>query len=91
MAKAKKGGKRLNKKQMTELLENFFTSQPDKTLTFKEIFRQLKLNTHPQKMLAIDIMEEMAWDDFLARVSDTSYKLNMSGQVQEGTFVRKAN
>ena len=91
MAKAKKDGKRLNKKQMTELLENFFTSQPDKTLTFKEIFRQLKLNTHPQKMLAIDIMEEMAWDDFLARVSDTSYKLNMSGQVQEGTFVRKAN
>ena len=91
MAKAKKGGKRLNKKQMTELLETFFTSQPDKTLTFKEIFRQLKLNTHPQKMLAIDIMEEMAWDDFLARVSDTSYKLNMSGQVQEGTFVRKAN
>ena len=91
MAKEKKGGKRLNKKQMAEMLEQFFTSQPDKTLSFKEIFRQLKLNTHPQKMLAIDTMEEMAWDDFLSRVSDTSYKLNTSGQVQEGIFVRKAN
>ena len=91
MAKEKKGGKRLNKKQMAEMLEQFFTSQPDKTLSFKEIFRQLKLNTHPQKMLAIDAMEEMAWDDFLSRVSDTSYKLNTSGQVQEGIFVRKAN
>ena len=91
MAKEKKGGKRLNKKQMAEMLEQFFTSQPDKTLSFKEIFRQLKLNTHPQKMLAIDTMEEMAWDDFLSRVSDTSYKLNTSGQVQEGVFVRKAN
>ena len=91
MAKEKKGGKRLNKKQMAEMLEQFFTSQPDKTLSFKEIFRQLKLNTHPQKMLAIDAMEEMAWDDFLSRVSDTSYKLNTSGQVQEGVFVRKAN
>ena len=91
MAKEKKGGKRLNKKQMAEMLEQFFTSQPDKTLSFKEILRQLKLNTHPQKMLAIDTMEEMAWDDFLSRVSDTSYKLNTSGQVQEGIFRRKAN
>jgi ribonuclease R len=36
-------------------------------------------------------MEEMAWDDFLTRVTDSSYKLNTKGQVQEGTFVRKAN
>ena len=42
-------------------------------------------------MLAIDIMEEMAWDDFLTKVSDTSYQLNTKGQVQEGTFIRKAN
>ena len=42
-------------------------------------------------MMAIDIMEEMAWDDFLTRVTDSSYKLNTKGQVQEGTFVRKAN
>ena len=91
MAKEKKGGKRQNKKQLAEILEQFFKSQPDKTLSFKEIFRQLKLNTHPLKMLAIDIMEEMAWDDFLTRVSDTSYRLNTSGQVGEGIFVRKAN
>ncbi len=42
-------------------------------------------------MLAIDIMEEMAWDDYLAKVSDNSYRLNQSVQVMEGKFVRKAN
>lgn len=42
-------------------------------------------------MLAIDIMEEMAWDDYLAKVSDNSYRLNQSIQVMEGKFVRKAN
>ena len=42
-------------------------------------------------MLAIDTMEEMAWDDFLTKVTDTSYRLNTKGQVQEGTFVRKSN
>lgn len=91
MGKAKKGGKRLTKKQLSEILEGFFTSNPGKTFSLKDIFHALKLNTHPLKMLAIDIMEEMSWDDFLAKVSDNSYKLNQSGQVFEGSFVRKAN
>lgn len=91
MGKGKKGGKHFSKKQLAKQLADFFTAQTGKTLSFKEIFKSLHLNTHPAKMLAIDIMEEMAWDDFLTKVSDTSYQLNTKGQVQEGTFVRKAN
>lgn len=91
MGKGKKGGKRMSKKQLSERLQDFFASQPGKTLSFKEIFRALKLDTHPLKMLAIDIMEEMTWDDFLIRVTESSYKLNTKGQVQEGTFIRKSN
>ncbi len=91
MGKEKKGGKRMSKKQLAEKLEGLFTTQPGKTFSYKEIFRTLKLNTHPLKMLAIDLMEEMAWDDFLARVSDNSYRLNQMGQVAEGVFQRKGN
>ena len=91
MTKDKKGGKRLTKKQLAEQLTSFFQSQPNETYSFKEIFRALKLKTHPTKMLAIDVMEEMAWDDFLAKVGDSAYTLNTKGQVQEGTFIRKAN
>ena len=91
MGKGRKGGKRMTKKQISARLHNFFAAQPGKTLSFKEIFRALKLDTHPLKMLAIDTMEEMAWDDFLTKVTDTSYRLNTKGQVQEGTFVRKSN
>ena len=91
MGKGKKGGKRMNKAQLTEMLQEFFANQPGVTLSFKEIFRGLHLTTHPLKMLAIDIMEEMAWDDYLAKVSDNSYRLNQSVQVMEGKFVRKSN
>ena len=91
MGKGKKGGKHITKKQLTKELVDFFSGQPGKTLSVKEIFRSMHLSTHPAKMLAIDIMEEMAWDDFLTKVSDTSYQLNTKGQVQEGTFIRKAN
>ena len=86
----KKGGKRLGKKQVSELLQNLFQHNPNETFTFKQIFKVLKLDTHPLKMLAIDVMEEMAWDDFLSKVSDNSYRLNLKTQVQEGTFHRKA-
>lgn len=91
MGKGKKGGKRLTKKQLVPKLEELFSSNPGKTMSFKEIFRSLHLDTHPLKMLAIDIMEEMAWDDFITKVSDNSYQLNQKGQVQEGVFLRKTN
>ena len=87
----KKGGKRLNKKQIAEMLQTLFQQNPNETFSFKQIFKALKLDTHPTKMLTIDLMEEMAWDDYLSKVSDNSYRLNLKTQVQEGTFIRKAN
>ena len=91
MGKGKKGGKRMNKRQMTDVLVSFFQTQPEATFTFKQIFKTLHLDTHPLKMLAVDVLEELAWDDFLSKVSATSYRLNLKGQVQEGVFRRKPN
>jgi ribonuclease R len=91
MGKSKSGGKRLTKNQLVEKLTGFFQTQPDQTFSFKQIFKALRLTTHPQKMLAIDVMDEMAWDDFLAKHGDNAYSLNTKGQVQEGTFIRKQN
>ena len=68
MGKGKKGGKRMNKKQVTEALVNFFQTQPVEEYNFKQIFRTLHLDTHPLRMLAIDVMEELAWDDFLSNL-----------------------
>ena len=91
MAKGTKKGKRLTKNKITDMLLSLFMRNADKTLSFKQIFKELKLVTHPAKMLAVEAMEDMAWDDTLSKVSDNSYKLNTKGQVQEGKFVRKAN
>ena len=33
-------------------------------------------------MLAVDVMEEMAWDDFISKVAMNAYRLNTKGQVQ---------
>ena len=73
------------------MLTSFFQAQPERIFSIKQIFHSLKLNTHPLKMLAIDVMEDMAWDDFLSKAGENAYMLNTKGQVQEGTFIRKAN
>ena len=86
-----KSGKRLNKQRLQEMLQTLFQQNPNETFSFKQIFQKLKLSTHPAKMLAVDVMDEMAWDDFLTKASDNSYHLNLKTQVQEGTFIRKAN
>ncbi|MCD8202777.1 MAG: ribonuclease R [Prevotella sp.] len=91
MAREKKAGKYLTKKKMVLMVQDFFMHNPGRTFSLKQIFKSLKLNTHPAKMLAVETIDEMAWDDFLSKVSDSSYKLNMKGQVQEGKFIRKAN
>lgn len=84
-------GKRLSKKQIAEMLQTLFQQNPNETFSFKQIFKTLKLDTHPVRMMAVDMMEEMAWDDYLSKVSDNSYRLNLKTQVQEGTFIRKIN
>ena len=90
MAK-KKGGKRMSKKEISDALVRFFNENPNNSYNTRKIFKELKFVTHPVKMLALELLEEMAWDDFLTRSSDDTYRLNTKTQVQEGTFRRKAN
>ena len=87
----KKGGKRFTKRQVADAVQALFQAHPGEALSFKQIFKALKLNTHPAKMLAVDVMEEMAWDDYLSKVDNSTYRLNLKNMVQEGTFIRKAN
>ena len=86
-----KSGKRLNKAKLAEMLQTLFQQNPNEVFSFKQVFQKLKLSTHPAKMMAVEVMDAMAWDDYLTKASDNSYRLNLKTQVQEGTFIRKAN
>ena len=87
----KRGGKRLSKREVADSLQALFQAHPNETYNLKQIFKSLRLDTHPAKMLAIDVLEEMAWDDYLSQPERGNYRLNLKTQVQEGTFIRKAN
>ena len=87
----KRGGKRWSKGQVADALQGLFQANPGEALSLKQIFKALKLNTHPLKMLAVDVLEEMAWEDYISQVASGTYRLNLKTQVQEGRFIRKAN
>jgi ribonuclease R len=82
---------RLSKRHVADAIQALFGAHPNETFSLKQVFKLLKLTTHPAKMLAVDVLEEMAWDDYLSQDGDKGYKLNLKTQVQEGTFIRKPN
>ncbi|MCI5579968.1 MAG: ribonuclease R [Phocaeicola plebeius] len=89
--KEKKGGKHMKKKELAEIMVNYFRNRPTDVLTLKQLYGGLHLTTHPLKMLCVDIVEEMLEDDFLVQTEKGHYKLNEQGQVLTGTFIRKSN
>ena len=74
--KRKAGKKHLSQKDVVLLLQQLFSENANKTFSMKDIFRVLKFNTHPQKMLAIDVLDDMTQDGFLRRIADNKFKLS---------------
>ena len=86
--KEKKGGKRMKKRELVELVVNYFRQRPADSFGMKQIFSGLHLTTHPLKMLCADIVEEMLEDNFLIETEKGPFCLNERGQVMTGTFLR---
>ena len=92
MAKGKhKGAKRITRKQLTAMLENLFETHTGEKFELKQIFRMLNLDTHPAKMLCMDILETMLIDDYITEKPRYTFALKQQSQTVEGTFTRKAN
>lgn len=81
----------MSKQHVADAVQGLFQAHPGEAVALKQVFKALHLNTHPAKMLAVDVIEEMCWDDYLSKVDNSTYRLNLKTQVQEGTFIRKAN
>ena len=89
--KEKKAGKHMTKKQLVKTLLDFFQQKQGEALPLKYIFDQLHLNTHPQKMLCVDILGELKEDDYVLEPEKHVYRLNDHGVEMTGTFQRKSN
>ena len=87
----KKAGKRMKKKELAKMLLDFFHVRQNETVSLKYIFEQLKLTTHPLKMLCMDILDELKVEDYICETDNHRYRLNSHGVEMTGTFQRKSN
>ncbi len=86
-----KGGKRMTKKVLVEKLIALFQLKANQSLGTKQIFSELHLDTHPLKMLCMDILSDMVADDYISETEKGHYKYNDHGQILVGVFQRKSN
>lgn len=92
MSKTKeKGGKRLTKRELAERMVALFQTRGSESVSLKDLYRLLHLDTHPAKVLCMDILEDMLFDDFIVEKPRYVYSMNVPIQVMEGVFHRKAN
>ena len=92
MGKSKKGGgRRLNKQQVTEQLMDLFAAHEGELVDIKTVFRELHFNTHPAKLLCMDVLDDLLMDDFIIEQGQMRYTLAMKSTVMEGLFQRKHN
>ena len=89
--KDKKAGKHMRKNELAEILMTWMQMRPGEDFALKQIFRSLNLTTHPLKMLCMDILNEMAEDDFIQVMENGHFKLNNHGIILTGKFQRKSN
>ena len=91
MGKKKNGGARLKKKNLEQMVITLFEENPTQVFELKTLYRELHLNTHPAKMMLMDVLEVLLMDDYIKEQPRFCYTLNNPTQVMEGIFHRKAN
>lgn len=89
--KEKKAGKRMKKNELVKAILDFFHTKQDEVISLKYLYSELKLTTHPLKMLSMDILSDLLADDYITEVDKNKYKLNNHGVEMTGTFQRKSN
>ena len=81
----------MKKKELANILMDFFHTKQEEVISLKYLFAELHLTTHPLKMLCMDILADMLADDYITEVDKNKYKLNNHGIEMTGTFQRKSN
>ena len=86
--KGSKGKGRLNKNTVVEMLVEMFNRNEGKTLSPKEIFKELGLTTTSARTLCVQILDDMVFDGYLVEPEFRRYRLANNVSTFVGTFSR---
>ena len=89
MGRSYKGGVRLTRKVMMDMIKDYFVGNPDAEVSVKSIYDDLNLKTHPMRSLCLDIVLDMSENGFLTE-RDGRFRLAHRQKFMEGVLQRRA-
>ena len=88
MGRSYKGGVRLNRRTMTDLVTDWFRDNQESSISVKRLYDELKLKTHPMRSMCLDIVLDLVEDGFL-KEKDGQFTLMQKSKFVEGVLQRR--
>ena len=88
MGRSFKGGIRLNRRSMTDIITDWFRDNQDSSISVKRLYDELKLKTHPMRSMCLDIVLDLVEDGFL-KEKDGQFSLMQKSKFVEGVLQRR--
>ena len=82
--------KRKKKNDLVSMVVNFFNKNTETAYNYKQIGADLGIKTQPERMLLMNILENMVEDAFIIDTGKGKYKSNTRGLFLEGHFERRS-
>ena len=87
----KGSGKRMKKQAMVQAVMEAFQASSKESFNYKQISKILGLEAQVQKLMVVDILYDLAADDFISEIDRGRYRYNGIGTLAVGTFTRRSN
>jgi ribonuclease R len=87
----KKSGKRMKKQAIVEAMIAVFQSSPKESFNYKQICKIIGVESQVQKLLVVDILYDLAANDFVTETDRGRYRLHTLGTLATGAFHRRHN
>jgi len=83
--------RRMKKEAIVNSIISVFKSSPKEIFNYKQISKLINVENQVQKLEVVDILYDLAADNFISEIDRGRYRFNDLGTIAIGSFVRRSN
>ena len=91
MAKKKPFDIRIERRELHDLVINFFYEHGEGPYNYKQVSAAIGAKSPKQRALVTEVLQRLTTDGFITEVSTGRYKAASRSMVAEGLFIRRSN
>ncbi|MDR2811080.1 MAG: ribonuclease R [Tannerellaceae bacterium] len=82
---------RMKKQAILQAITEIFQASPKEIFNYKQICKIIGIDNEPQKLLAVDLLDNLADNDFITEIDRGRYRLHTLSTLNVGFFNRRNN